>query len=285
MRRLSPPLCLLLALAIAVVGCGAEDEPGVGTGQPDSLPVGRSFDATGASEGGRERPLVAKAGIEFGAGGATSVVTGCNGAGGTARMRDGRLVSDGFSITNMACVDPGVMEQETFVMSVVEGGPEVLLDGDVLVLRTAAAEIRFLDRRVSDPDRPLEGTRWRVTGEFDQQTASASAALSAELVLSGGRLRFTATCQDAEGPATVQGTTVEVGKLEVVRTQPLIAATSSTAASPPGARSAPTCSADQQQAETSVLRLLTGTLEAKVNRANLMLTRPDGAGITLTEAR
>ena len=75
-------------------------------------------------------------------------------------------------------------------MSVVDARPEVVLDGDVLVLRTATAELRFLDRKVADPDRPLEGTRWRVTGLFDPQVASSIAAPQGELVLAGGRMRF-----------------------------------------------------------------------------------------------
>src|SRR5215207_162095 len=148
------PLPFVLAsLLISVAGCGSAVEPGAATDPSGRLPVGRSFDATGASDGGRDRPLPAKAAIEFRPDGTTSVTTGCNGAGGRAELRDGRLVGDGFSITEMACMTPGVMEQETFVMSIVRGQPEVLLDGNVLVLRTATAELRFLDRSVADPDR------------------------------------------------------------------------------------------------------------------------------------
>lgn len=277
------PLPLLLAsLLIVAAACGTDAGPGAATDPSAPLPVGRSFDANGASEGGRDRPLPAKAGIEFRPDGTTSVATGCNGASGRAELRDGRLVGDGFAITEMACMNPGVMEQETFVMSVVEGRPEVLLDGDVLVLRTATAEIRFLDRRVADPDRPLEGTRWRVTGDFDAQVASSAAALTGHLVLSAGRLRFTGTCQEAEGPAAVNGTSVQVGPLAVTRLAPVVAATSSTAVGPNQAPAARRCGAEEEKAEAEVRRLLTGTLEAKVTSANLMLTHPDGSGLTFT---
>lgn len=275
---------LLASLLTAAAGCGSATDPGAATDPTDRLPVGRSFDATGATEGGRDRPLPAKAGIEFRPDGTASVATGCNGASGQAELRNGRLVGEGFAITEMACMNPGVMEQETFVMSVLEGQPEVLLDGNVLVLRTAAAEIRFLDRSVADPDRPLEGTRWRVTGDFSSQVASSRAALTGELVLSAGRLRFTGTCQEAEGPAVVAGTRIEVGPLDLKRLSPVVAATSSTAVGPHHAPSARTCSADEEKAEAEVRRLLAGSLEAKVSSANLMLTRPDGSGLTLTQA-
>jgi len=264
-RRLHLSFSLLVALSVAVAGCGAEPKSGAGAGLPDDLPEGRSFNATDASENGRDRTLAARAGIQFQADGRTSVATGCNSASGVARLRNGRLVADGFSITGMACTSPDVMEQETFVMSVIEGQPEVLLDGNVLVLRTDVAQIRFLDQKVADPDRPLEGTRWKVTGQFDPKVASASAAPAGEIVLSSGHVRFTGACQDAEGPATVAGTTVTVGALSQSPPRP--------------------CSQHQQQAEANVLRLLTGTMKADVTAGNLMLTRPDGTGLTLVDAR
>jgi heat shock protein HslJ len=252
------PLLLLVALLLGPAGCGTG--PGGGGG----LPAGRAFAATGATEHGRERPLVARAGIEFLAGGRTSVATGCNSAGGTAELHDGRLVTDGFAITEMACLDAGVMEQETFVMSVIEGRPEVLLEGDVLLLSTATAELRFLDRRVADPDRPLEATRWRVTGQFDPQVASSSVALTGDLVLLDGRARFTGPCHDAEGPAAVKGAEVTFGPLGTSPLRP--------------------CSQDQQQAQAASLRLLSGTLHATVRSATLTLTRPDGTGLTFSAA-
>ena len=264
-RRLHVSVSILVGLIVAVAGCGAEDSSGAGAGPPDGLLVGRSFNATGASQDGRERRLVARAGIQFQAEGRTLVATGCNSASGMARMRSGRLVADGFSITAMGCASPGAMEQETFVMSVVEDKPEALLDGDVLILRTNVAEIRFVDRKVADPDRPLEGTRWKVTGQFDPQVASSSAALAGEVVLSSGRVRFTGTCQDAEGPMAVTGATVTVGALSQSPPRP--------------------CSQQQQEAEAAVLRLLTGTMKAEITAANLTLSHPDGTGLTLVEAR
>ena len=95
--------------------------------------------------------------------------------------------------------------------------------------------------------------------------ASAGAAPVGEIVLSSGRARFAGACHDAEGPATVAGTTVTVGALSPSPPRP--------------------CSQEQQKAEADVLRLLTGTMKAEITAANLMLTRPDGTGLTLVEAR
>ena len=149
-------------------------------------------------------------------------------------------------------------------MSVVGSEPSFLLDGEKLVLRTAAAEIRFLDRKRADPDRPLEGTRWRMDGVFDGQVASSIAAPQGELVFSGGRVRFTGPCSDLEGAATVAGTTVTFGPLRTGPSRP--------------------CDPDQQRAQAEVARLLAGPVRATVAARTLRLEGPGGRGVTLVEA-
>ena len=259
-------LLLLLALVVGVAGCGVPAEPAPGAGGPARLPVGRAFDAVGATEGGRDRPLVAKASIEFRADGRTLVATGCNSASSKASLRDGRLVAggNGFALTAMGCVDQGVNDQEAFVMSVIGAEPTLVLEGQQLILRTGSAEIRFLDRKAVDPDRPVEGTRWRVDGVFDSQVASSIAAPQGELVFSGGRVRFTGPCSDLEGPATLSGTTVTFGALTTGPTRP--------------------CNPDQQRAQAAVVRVLAGTVRATVAARTLRLEGPGGQGLSLVAA-
>lgn len=240
----------------------AAPDPGRALAPATRLPVGRSFVATAASEGGRDRPLVAQVSIGFEEGGTTGVSTGCNGGGGTARLRDGRLITEPFAFTAMGCPGPAE-EQQEFVSAVVQGEPEVLLGGDVLVLRTAKAEIRFLDRKRADPDRPLEGTRWRVTSVFDAQDAGSVGNPPGHLILSGGRARFTGACRDLEGPATVTGSTVRFGAL-------------STRASRP-------CDHLQQEFEAGVVRHLAGSTQATVQAGSLRLEGPKGSGLRLVE--
>ena len=207
---------------------------------------------------------MAKAAIEFMADGRTLVATGCNSGQARASLRDGRLVAAGFAVTQMACADPAVADQETFVMSVVGAEPTVVLDGNHLVLRTDTAEIRFLDRKAADPDRPLEGTPWRVDGVFDAQVASSIAAPKGELVLSGGRVRFNGPCSDVEGPAQVGGTTVTFGPLTSGAVRP--------------------CHQDQQRAQADVVRVLAGPVRATVKAGTLRLEHPSGRGVSLVAA-
>ena len=252
-------------MLLAAAGCGSPAEPGSAAGGAGGLPVGRAFDAVGASQSGRDRPLVAKAAIEFLPDGRTLVATGCNSGQGRASLSDGKLVADDFAVTQMGCLDPAVADQETFVMSVVGATPTMVLDGDHLVLRTEAAEIRFLDRKVADPDRPLEGTRWRVDGVFDPQMARSIASPKGELVLSGGRVRFTGPCSDVEGPAVVSGTTVTFGALTTGSGRP--------------------CDQAQQGVQAEVVRVLAGPVRATVKATTLRLEHPSGRGVSLVEAR
>ena len=42
-----------------------------------------------------------------------------------------------------------------------------ILDGDRLTLHSAATTIQLVDRRVADPDRPIEGTVRQLDGIID----------------------------------------------------------------------------------------------------------------------
>jgi heat shock protein HslJ len=253
-----------LGLLVGLAGCGSASAPGPSASGTAQLPLGRTFKATGASEGGRDRPLAARASIEFAASGTTSVETGCNTATTKAQLRDGKLVSlDGFIITAKGCSQRSVTDQQQFVMGVVTTQPEVILDGDVLLLRGATAEIRFQDRRVADPDRPLEGTRWRVTGTFDPQVGTSLADPQGELILSGGLVRYTGPCNDLQGPAAVIGETITFGPLTAGTSRP--------------------CGQDQQRSQSSVDKVLAGQVRATVASNALRLEQQDGTGVSLVE--
>jgi len=253
-----------IGLLVGLAGCGSALTPGPSASGTAKLPLGRTFEATGASEGGRDRPLAARASIAFAADGTTSVATGCNTASAKMQLRDGKLVSvDGFVITAAGC-PPDRTDQQRFVMEVFTAPPELILDGDVLILRGATAEIRFKDRRVADPDRPLEGTRWQVTGTFDAQVASTIAAPQGVLILSGGQVRYTGPCNDLQGPAAVTGMTITIGPLSTGPARP--------------------CDPDQQRLQASVGDVLAGLVRATVRTNALRLEHQNGTGVGLVEA-
>lgn len=100
------------------------------------------------------------------------VSAGCNSIGGTASFDGDRLVATELFMTEMGC-DPERHAQDQFVIEVLSAGPAVTVEGDDLSLETDAVTMRFLDAEIANPDRPLVGTAWTVTGFEDSETATA----------------------------------------------------------------------------------------------------------------
>ena len=60
---------------------------------------------------------------------------GCNGYGSRdASIRDGRLIAGQMASSAMACMDSRVMEQEDRFYALLNSRPQVLVDGNTLVL-------------------------------------------------------------------------------------------------------------------------------------------------------
>ena len=62
--------------------------------------------------------------------------TGCNEYGGTVEWSDTQLTFGRVEATEKGCLGAGIMEQEAFVLSVLQGELEVTIDGDRLTLTT-----------------------------------------------------------------------------------------------------------------------------------------------------
>ncbi len=260
MRLRTIPILLALAGAVILAACGsAETGPAA---PPASSIEGRAFLATGATSEGAPHGLIGQVSVDFTQPGRIRVGTGCNSGSGPGRIADGRLVIEDLAVTAMGC-PADLVAQEAFVLALVGSRPTVSLTGDDLVLRSDAAEVRFLDRRVADPDRPLEGTRWTIDGTFDAaiaSSASSSAGRRGFLVIEAGRVTGSTGCRTFAGPATVSGAEVTFGPL--------------TLAGPP-------CPTDEARTEAAVLAVLEGTASASITARSLRLTKPDGTGISL----
>ena len=161
------------------------------TGETEQLPAGRTFLAKRATSNGSPRPFDGSPRLTF-TGDGLSFSAGCNAVSGSAKLRGGVLIVDRLVTTATACPEPK-MAQDSFVSSVVAGRPTFQLSGDELVLRTPSAEIHLLDRRVADPDRPLEGTQWRVAAVGSAQDKEAQDDVTRKLA---GRMTAV-----IEGPA------------------------------------------------------------------------------------
>lgn len=71
--------------------------------------------------------------------------TGCNGGQGRAVLQNDKLMVDGMASTRLACGGPdgsALMAQDRTVADILEGGPTVAIDGDVIALTSAGGRIQ-----------------------------------------------------------------------------------------------------------------------------------------------
>ena len=153
MRRLLALAAVVAGTFQFVVACDPLD--------PSPPLDGRTFLSVSVTESGSDRPLVPGTGIRLSFGDARLVASaGCNTLGGTYRLVDGRLVTDGLATTDIGCDGPRHAQDE-WLASVLAGGPIVRLSDDALELDSGSVVIRFVDREVADADVPLLGASVR----------------------------------------------------------------------------------------------------------------------------
>ena len=164
-----PPLAGLLVLVVALAACGdSETVVGGAAESEDSsglLLDGRQFWSVSVLEDGVERSLVegTRISLRFDNGN-IGASAGCNSMGGPYQVDDNQqLTATEMAITEMGC-DPERHAQDEFVAAILTAHPRLTISGDHLTLATDTVTIEFLDTDVADPDRPLIGTHWTVTG-------------------------------------------------------------------------------------------------------------------------
>ncbi len=193
------PVALLLVLTVA--GCGSPGSAGPGTGDDGgsaSTPSGDGVrdDLAGRSFESAEGVLVTDAPITiaFGKGATVSAYGGCNHFGGTA-VWDGDVVTvTDMMGTEMGC-DSGLMGQDQWLTGWLGAGVTVALDGDHLTLTGGDTTLTLTDSSVVHPDRPLEGTLWRLDGIISGAGDSASVSsvpqdISPTMQIVAGRMSF-----------------------------------------------------------------------------------------------
>jgi len=180
----------------------------------DSGLDGRTFLSTGVT--GRQLVPGTRVRLAFDEG-SLSADAGCNQMGGQVRLDGDRLIADGLAGTEMGC-EPDLMEQDTWLVELLQSEPEVVLDGDALTLRgTDGTVIQLMDREVADPDRPLVGTTWRLDaitkGTDSHGTASSIPAgvTSTLRITEGGQLEVAPGCNTGGADVKVGEGVLQVG--------------------------------------------------------------------------
>lgn len=248
---------------LVIIACGSR----AGSGGMDDL-RGRTFLSTGVTDNGQAKHLVAgtRIRLSFGdEGRRIAANAGCNHLGGDASVQNGRLTAQDISMTAMGC-DGGRSEQDDWLAKFLVGTPTIRLSGSELVLANSTTEIRMLDRKVADPDRPLTGTRWIVESIIDLDTASSipQRAVAHLLVNADGSFTGTTGCNQMGGAAVITKTAIRFSDVFTTKMA---------------------CEPDRMRLEQSVLDVLRADVNYEIEADLLRLRHPSGKGLDLRAER
>jgi heat shock protein HslJ len=199
----------LLFLAIAAAGIVGACSTAATPSESTATVEGRTFLSTGVTGIG----LVpgTQVSLRF-ADGNLSATGGCNSMGGTYAIQDGRLqTSEGF-MTEMAC-DEARMAQDQWLAAFLDD-VAVTLDGDTLTLDDGTVRLTLLDKEVATPDQPLEGTLWVVDGIISgDAVSSVPESVTASLRIVDGQAEVHFGCNSGGGAVTLTADTLTFGPM------------------------------------------------------------------------
>ncbi len=138
---------------------------------------------------------------------------GCNIIAGQVGVSDGRITVPDARITEMWCADE-LMELDRWLAALLAAEPSWHLSGPHLRVSAGATVIELTDRRVLDPDRPLEGTRWVCTAIIGGRIRSAVSLAAMDrvfLVFDRGRVTGSDSVALLSGSAVASGATIDFG--------------------------------------------------------------------------
>jgi heat shock protein HslJ len=263
MRSL-PVLALSLATVALVAACGG----GSAATPAPSASVPAAGGPTTADLGGRTFIVTDAVGYEPAAGaeialtfedGRLGVHAGCNQMGGGFDIVDGLLVIGPMMMTEMACEEP-LMAQDQWVSSFLPG-TALTLDGDTLALVKGDVTLTATDREVARPDKPLEGTTWVVDGIVTGQAVSSMpAGVTASLVFTDGKVDVKTGCNSGSGTAAIGDATITFGPMGTTKMA---------------------CEPEAMEVEQHVLAVLAGEAAYSIDADALQL-RSAGGGLDLS---
>jgi heat shock protein HslJ len=263
---------LTALLATAVLGllaaCGSadgtgEDDDGVGSGDPaaGAAPAGvvdHDWVSTSVTKDGSEQPLVSGTRIALSfSGDQIAASAGCNSFSGSADWDGDALVVTGLGGTEMGC-DPDLMAQDEWLTGFLTSSPSVEVEDDMLTMTADGTVVTFSDREVAIPDAALEGTTWVLdgigTGGDDGAVSSVPAGVRSTLTIDGDKLGVEPGCNTGGGSVTVSDETLDVGPIFTTKMF---------------------CGGARSEVEQTVLGVLSGQVEYKLDESTLVLTKGD----------
>ncbi|WP_102143427.1 META domain-containing protein [Mycobacterium hubeiense] len=249
MRLLLPVVATVLALA----SCA-----GSGTAEAQT-PAGRTFISVKVD--GAQIPGGGPLEVAF-EDGRISAYAGCNRGSGPVDLADGRVVTQ-LATTMMACPPP-LDAADAWMTKLFEARPSWTLDGDTLTLTTDAATVTLRDKKVVNPDRALTGTHWIVHSLVSSEAVMTSVDLEQArpslTIAADGAVTGSTGCNQFNGRATFSEGSIDFGPLATTKRA---------------------CPGELAEIEQSVLRVLSGRVQATIDADELRLNRDDGYGLIL----
>jgi heat shock protein HslJ len=278
MRGVGKTLVYAGTLAVALLAataCGARsgDEPGTdpgsesGAGAPAVAadePWGKEYVLTKATVDGKPHTLIAGTTVtlRFEEDRRLRASAGCNSIVGRVSLDEGRIVGEGFAMTQIAC--PGdQQEQDEWLAGFLDSEPTWQLSEDSeLNLRAGKTELLLTDKLVAEPARPLIGTLWTLDTLVDGETASSTTA-----GVPPATVRFTEQEVEVFTGCNGGSSGYRFGKGQVTF-EPLVLTRKA-------------CAPEVMRQEQTVVAVLSGTAKMKVESDLLTIDHPSGKGLRL----
>ncbi len=246
-------------------------------------PMGKTYLSTAVTEDGNPRQLVANTRIRLEFAEVPNrndegprvydvlrAYAGCNRLGAAVAagelLADGRFWIDGVGSTARGC-EPPLLAQDEWLTRFLVSKPSWQLNGDQLALTSVGTTITLLDRKIAEPDFPLDGPRWTVDtviikdGDLRQYHHRAEEAW---ITFDGERLTGWTGRNELSG--TVSRTGTELTFAGVVTTDRA-------------------CAGETAEVEAAILTTLRATVTYTIDYKSLTVLTPTGTGLDLTAAR
>ena len=215
------------ALLLIVAACGSDSDVNAGAGDqpltPTTVPAAATGDLVGplwslveATTDGSAWSLPPTAEVTFSSDGtAVSGTSACNSYFGTIDISGDALVISQVGGTEMACLDPGIMELEAqFLAALPTMTAAVIADG-VLTLSGGETEMRFTQTPEA-ADRELTSVVWQLDTLVTQEIASTPAA-EATIEFTETGISGSTGCNAYSAEGGVVDGRLEVGQLVLTR--------------------------------------------------------------------
>lgn len=219
-KKSTSAISLLLIAALLVAACAPLSQPVL---QP---PAGSSSAGSAAALDGTswtldsmgDQPVAGGATItaEF-AGGQLGGSSGCNSYSASYQAAGGTLSLGPIAMTEMACLEAGLMEQEQAYLAALQSATAYRLAGDTLQIDSEAGVLAFQAQQpVSDA--ALENSEWLLT-TFIQGDVAMSLLAGSEItaLFAGGQVSGNAGCNDYMAEVKVDGGRLAVGPLGMTK--------------------------------------------------------------------